>query len=99
MADPLRSSLLHHDSLTDAVTGEAVTPETQLTALHSPSPGSHLFNLTQTAGPSKPCSLVLNNELFPSDGHSHEPANSAFHADVTFSDLVSHVAKAAGYKR
>ncbi|GIZ43784.1 hypothetical protein CKM354_000699800 [Cercospora kikuchii] len=89
MADPIRSILSHHDSLTDAVTGEGITPETELTALHSPSPGSLLHNLTQTAGPSKACLLVFNNELFPPDGRSHESAKSTFHTEVTFSDLLT----------
>lgn len=100
MAEPIRSILSHHDSLTDAVTGEGITPETELTALHSPSPGSLLHNLTQTAGPSKACLLVFNNELFPPDGRSHESAKSTFHTEVTFSDLVSCIGNAAaGHNR
>ncbi|KAM3419821.1 hypothetical protein BST61_g3152 [Cercospora zeina] len=89
MADPLSSILSHRHSLADAVTGKTITPDTELTALHSPPPDSLLHNLTQTAGPSKPCSLIFNNELFPSVHASGDPAGSVFHTCITFSDLLT----------
>ncbi|USW54916.1 Putative P-loop containing nucleoside triphosphate hydrolase, DNA2/NAM7 helicase, helicase [Septoria linicola] len=89
MADRLPGILAHHHSLVDAVTGGAVTESTKLVALHQPPVGSLLAKLTGTAAPTKPCFLIIDDELFPPQDPITGMALGQFYGHTTFCDLLT----------